>query len=55
MFFFLSYSLIKKLDFSEMKFSLYFLGYVDASRIPDNKEDALLFCFNTPGTIELTQ
>ena len=37
--------LLKKLDFPEMKFSLYFLGFVDASKIPDDETERTRWCF----------
>ena len=46
--------LLKKLDFPEMKFSLYFLGFVDASKIPVDETERTLWCFSQPATLELT-
>ena len=37
--------LLKKLDFPEMKFSLYFLGFVDASKIPADETERTRWCF----------
>ena len=38
--------LLKKLDFPEMKFSLYFLGFVDASKIPADETERTRWCFS---------
>ena len=38
--------LLKKLDFPEMKFPLYFLGFVDASKIPDDETERTRWCFS---------
>ncbi|XP_013727525.3 lactoylglutathione lyase-like isoform X1 [Brassica napus] len=43
--------LLKRLDFSEMKFSLYFLGYEDTSTAPTERT---VWTFGRPATIELT-
>ncbi|KAK9940042.1 hypothetical protein M0R45_016717 [Rubus argutus] len=42
------------LDFPEMKFSLYFLGYVDTSAAPTNSVDRTVWTFGQKATIELT-
>ncbi|CAN6983427.1 unnamed protein product [Brassica oleracea var. botrytis] len=47
----LGMSLLKRLDFSEMKFSLYFLGYEDTSTAPTDPTERT---FGRPATIELT-
>lgn len=47
-------TLLKKLDFPSMEFSLYFLAYVDPAKVPTDEKEALKFCFSTPATIELT-
>ena len=46
--------LLKKLDFPEMKFSLYFLGFVQASAIPEDEKERTRWCFSQPATLELT-
>ena len=38
--------LLKKLDFPEMKFSLYFLGFVDPSKIPTDETERTRWCFS---------
>ncbi|KAL6204869.1 hypothetical protein ACLB2K_022136 [Fragaria x ananassa] len=50
----LGMSLLKRLDFPEMKFSLYFLGYVDAASAPTNPVDRTVWTFGQKATIELT-
>ena len=47
--------LLKKLDYPDMEFSLYFLAYVDPASVPKDEKEATKFCFSTPATIELTQ
>lgn len=51
----LGMTLLQKLDFPEMKFSLYFLGYENPSDIPKNKADQTSWTFSRKATIELTQ
>jgi lactoylglutathione lyase len=46
--------LVSKLDFPEMKFSLYFLGYHDPSTVPQDKADRTEWMFKQPATLELT-
>ncbi|KAJ0237805.1 Lactoylglutathione lyase [Hirschfeldia incana] len=50
----LGMSLLKRLDFSEMKFSLYFLGYEDTSTAPADPTERTVWTFGRPATIELT-
>ncbi|KAL9296792.1 hypothetical protein ACSQ67_022688 [Phaseolus vulgaris] len=50
----LGMSLLKRLDFPEMKFSLYFLGYEDTSKAPSNPVDKTVWTFSQKATIELT-
>ncbi|KAG6607160.1 Lactoylglutathione lyase, partial [Cucurbita argyrosperma subsp. sororia] len=50
----LGMSLLKRLDFPEMKFSLYFLGYEDVASAPDNAVDRTVWTFGRKATIELT-
>ncbi|KAL8130613.1 hypothetical protein V2J09_019768 [Rumex salicifolius] len=50
----LGMSLLKRLDFPEMKFSLYFLGYEDQSTAPYNSVDRTVWTFGRKATIELT-
>merc|ERR1711936_1309187 len=40
--------LLKKLDFPDMKFSLYFLGFVPASAIPTDEKERTRWCFSQP-------
>ncbi|ELR12792.1 glyoxalase I, putative [Acanthamoeba castellanii str. Neff] len=46
--------LLKQLDFPEMKFSLYFMGYVDESAIPTDETERTRWLFQQPATLELT-
>lgn len=46
--------LLTKLDFAEMKFSLYFLGYHAEEAIPDDPKDRAQWMFSQPATLELT-
>lgn len=50
----LGMSLLKRLDFPEMKFSLYFMGYEDPSLAPSNSVDRTVWTFSQKATIELT-
>ncbi|KAM1227303.1 hypothetical protein ACFX2I_006586 [Malus domestica] len=50
----LGMSLLKRLDFPEMKFSLYFLGYEDLASAPTNSVDRTVWTFGRKATIELT-
>ncbi|KOM28840.1 hypothetical protein LR48_Vigan598s000100 [Vigna angularis] len=50
----LGMSLLKRLDFVDMKFSLYFLGYEDTSKAPSNPVDKTVWTFSQKATIELT-
>ncbi|KAI7738714.1 hypothetical protein M8C21_003493 [Ambrosia artemisiifolia] len=50
----LGMSLLKKLDFPDMKFSLYFLGYEDTSSAPTDPVERTKWTFKQKATIELT-
>lgn len=50
----LGMTLLQKLDFPAMKFSLYFLGYEDAASIPKDKNEQIEWAFSRKATIELT-
>ncbi|KAJ0020092.1 hypothetical protein Pint_32076 [Pistacia integerrima] len=50
----LGMSLLKRLDFPEMKFSLYFLGYENTAIAPSDPVDKTVWTFGRPATIELT-
>ncbi|KAH7837401.1 hypothetical protein Vadar_013443 [Vaccinium darrowii] len=50
----LGMSLLKRLDFPEMKFSLYFMGYEDPSSAPCDSVDRTVWTFSKKATIELT-
>lgn len=48
-------TLLQKLDFNEAKFSLYFLGYEDASDIPtSNNAERTKWAMSRKATVELT-
>jgi lactoylglutathione lyase len=50
----LGMSLLKRLDFPEMKFSLYFMGYEDTASAPINPVERTVWTFGQKATIELT-
>ncbi|CAL5424161.1 unnamed protein product [Camellia sinensis] len=50
----LGMSLLKRLDFSEMKVSLYFMGYEDLTSAPRNAVDRTVWTASQKATIELT-
>ena len=47
--------LLKRLDFPEMKFSLYFVGYEKAEDIPTDEDERRRWIFSRKATVELTQ
>lgn len=51
----LGMQLLQKLDFPEMKFSLYFMGYEDPKEIPSDRKERLEWTFSRKATLELTQ
>ncbi|MBZ6382738.1 lactoylglutathione lyase [Sphingomonas sanguinis] len=51
----LGMTLLQKLDFEEMKFSLYFLAYLaEGETIPEDPAERARFIFNRETTLELT-
>ncbi|KAL1558498.1 lactoylglutathione lyase [Salvia divinorum] len=50
----LGMSLLKRLDFEEMKFTLYFLGYEDTSSAPSDPNERTTWTFSQKATLELT-
>ncbi|GAV66477.1 Glyoxalase domain-containing protein [Cephalotus follicularis] len=50
----LGMSLLKRFDFPEMKFSLYFMGYEDAALAPSDPVERTVWTFGRKATIELT-
>lgn len=52
----LGMTLIQKLDFPDMRFSLYFLGYVrkDDEPLPEGREQRTAYAFRQKGVLELT-
>jgi len=50
----LGMTLLCKLDFPEMSFSLYFLGYEDPKDIPEDPKQRAIWMFSRPAILELT-
>ncbi|KAH9325327.1 hypothetical protein KI387_005505, partial [Taxus chinensis] len=50
----LGMKLLKRLDFSDMKFSIYFMGYEDSDSIPSGPVERTVWTFSRKATIELT-
>ncbi|KAK1307597.1 hypothetical protein QJS10_CPA09g01810 [Acorus calamus] len=50
----LGMKLLKRLDFPEMKFSLYFMGYEDLASVPSDPTQRTVWTFGQKATIELT-
>ncbi|MFS7989413.1 putative lactoylglutathione lyase [Helianthus anomalus] len=50
----LGMSLLKRLDFPDMKFSLYFMGYEDTSSAPKDPVERTEWTFGRKATVELT-
>jgi lactoylglutathione lyase len=50
----LGMTLMCKLDFADMAFSLYFLGYVDGADVPEDPVERARWMFGVPGCLELT-
>lgn len=51
----LGMTLLEKIDFPDMKFSLYFMGYDDPKEKKWGTKDSLSWTFAQKATIELTQ
>lgn len=45
--------LLCKLDFADMKFSLYFLGYQDPAAVPEDPVERAKWMFGLPACLEL--
>ncbi|XP_071386994.1 lactoylglutathione lyase-like [Centroberyx affinis] len=50
----LGMTLLQKIDFPSMRFTLYFLGYEDKSEIPEDIRERTAWTFSRRATIELT-
>ncbi|XP_042395310.1 lactoylglutathione lyase isoform X1 [Zingiber officinale] len=50
----LGMSLLKRLDFPDMKFSLYFLGYENTASAPSDPTERTVWTFGQKATLELT-
>ncbi|XP_064622399.1 lactoylglutathione lyase-like [Lineus longissimus] len=46
--------LLKKVDFPDMKFSLFFMGFVDANEMPTDHDECIKWLFQQKATLELT-
>jgi lactoylglutathione lyase len=46
--------LLRKLDFAEMKFSLYFLAHTDGEAVPEDVNARTIYTFGGRGVLELT-
>lgn len=51
----LGMTLLKKLDFPSMTFSLFFMGYEDPTEIPEDADERTTWALSKKATIELTQ
>ncbi|PSC70835.1 glyoxalase I [Micractinium conductrix] len=50
----LGMTLLAKLDFADMKFTLYFLGYYKPEDVPEDPVERAKWMFGLPATLELT-
>ncbi|XP_026461759.1 lactoylglutathione lyase-like [Ctenocephalides felis] len=50
----LGMTLLQKLDFPEMKFSLYFMGFEKASDVPQDNKERTAWAMSRKATLELT-
>ena len=50
----LGMTLLERLDFKDMTFSLYFLAYVDPAKIPTDRKERVQWMFAQPACLELT-
>lgn len=51
----LGMTLLVKLDFPEMKFSLYFMGYESSADVPTDQKERQRWAMSRKATLELTQ
>lgn len=49
------FRLLKQFDFEAGKFSLFIMGYKDASEIPSDEDERKRYALSTLATLELTQ
>ncbi|XP_077299927.1 glyoxalase 1 [Arctopsyche grandis] len=47
-------TLLQKLDFPDMKFSLYFMGFEDGAEIPKDRQERTKWAMSRKATLELT-
>lgn len=47
--------LLKQLNFDEMKFSLYFMGYENPNDVPTDEKERTRWALSRKATLELTQ
>jgi len=50
----LGFTMLKKFDFPEMKFSLYFMGYEDPADVPQDPQARICWAMSRKATLELT-
>ncbi|XP_003745446.1 lactoylglutathione lyase [Galendromus occidentalis] len=50
----LGMTLLQKLDFPDMKFTLYFMGFEDPNQIPEDAKERREWTFSRRATVELT-
>ena len=50
----LGMTLLERLDFKDMTFTLYFLGFVDPAAIPSDRKERIQWTFSQPACLELT-
>lgn len=51
----LGMKLLKKIDVTPLKFTVYFMGFEDVKDIPSDKDERIVWALTRKATIELTQ